>query len=71
MTTQSYRDCCLEEAAQAVEKRAAELGRKECCGRGQQPAYDEPPECCGDPDLMISNVEAAAAIRALKSQPQN
>jgi len=58
------RDEATEQAAQAVEKRAAELNRRECCGEGRQTFYDEPPECCGDPVYMISNVEAASAIRA-------
>lgn len=54
-----------EMAASAVEKRAIELGRKECCGRGEQSCDDEPPGCCGYPVYMISNEEAAAAIYAL------
>lgn len=55
-----------EACAAAVEKRACELGRKECCGSGVSNGFDEPPECCGDPDFMISDREAAAAIRARK-----
>lgn len=53
-----------ERDARIVEAKALEVGRKECCGRGQQSAYDEPPECCGDPDLMLTATEAAAAIRS-------
>jgi hypothetical protein len=55
----------VEDAAGAVEKRAAELGRQECCGHGVGGHGDGPPECCGDPLLMIADTEAAAAIRAL------
>lgn len=50
-----------ERAAVAFEKRAVEIGRQECCGFG----VGSPPECCADPIYMISNVEGAAAIRAL------
>lgn len=56
----------VEMAAQAIERKAVELDRKECCGNGRSNHPEEPPECCGDPDFMISNVEAAAEIRALK-----
>lgn len=50
-----------ERCAAAVEKRAVELGRQECCGFG----LGSPPECCADPLYMISNVEAATTIRAV------
>jgi len=62
------RNALIEECAQALERAAVEADRKECCGhyRGGD-APDDPPECCGDPDFVISNVAGAAAIRALKS----
>lgn len=53
------REACVE----AIEKRAGEIGRQECCGYGQSDGYG-PPECCGDPDLMISDRQAIRAIRA-------
>lgn len=58
----------LEEAAVAVEKRASEIGRADCCGHGVG-GYTSPPECCGDPNYMISDRDAAQAIRALKPLP--
>jgi len=48
-----------ERCAARVEKKAVHLGRQECCGFG----VGSPPECCADPVFMISNVEAAFAIR--------
>jgi hypothetical protein len=56
------RVAALEEAAAAVEQKAKAIGRQECCGCG----VGSPPECCGDPILMVSDSEAVAAIRALK-----
>lgn len=49
----------IEECAQVVEKKAAL-----CCGVAIYTGYGSP-ECCGDPLYMISNRDAAAAIRAL------
>ena len=59
------RAAALEEAATAVERRAVEIGRQECCGF----VIGSPPECCGDPLYMISDRHAAAAIRALSPSP--
>lgn len=50
-----------EACAAAIEKRAVEIGRQECCGFG----LSSPPECCADPLWMISSQDGAAAIRAL------
>ena len=54
----------IEECAKVVEKKAALLDDKQCCGVGIYTGYGSP-ECCGDPLYMISNRDAAAAIRAL------
>jgi hypothetical protein len=53
----------MRSAAEAVQKRAWEIGRQECCGHGQSDGYG-PPECCGQPDCWISDRAAAAAILA-------
>jgi hypothetical protein len=58
----AIRAAALEEAASAVEQKAKTMHRQECCGCG----VGSPPECCGDPILMVSDSEAVAAIRALK-----
>lgn len=52
-----------EACAVAVEKLAGLLHRKECCGIGITSGFSAP-ECCADPNYMISDREAAAAIRA-------
>lgn len=49
-------------AAEIVEEAAHKQGRAECCGCGIQ--HNGQPECCGDPLFMISDRDAAAAIRA-------
>jgi hypothetical protein len=49
-----------EACASAVEKAAVLLDKKECCGFG----VGSPPDCCGDPLYMISERDAAAAIRS-------
>lgn len=54
-----------EACAKAVEKRATEIGRQECCGIGTGDGYS-PPECCADPLFMISDRDALTAIRARK-----
>ena len=62
----SARRTALEDAVGAVEGNAVGFGRQECCGYGvHSGGFYGPPECCCDPVYMISNVEAAAAIRAL------
>jgi hypothetical protein len=63
------RNEALEEGAGAVERLIdTDKIRRECCGNGVQSAYDEPPECCGDPDLMVTIGDAASAIRSLKTK---
>lgn len=57
--------CGLENAAAALEKAAREHGRAECCGIGVG-GYTHPPECCGDPEYVITDRHGAAIIRALK-----
>jgi len=56
----------LEEAAKAVERRAVEIGRQECCGQGI--SYIDRQECCSEPIYTISDRDAAAAILALKGE---
>ncbi len=63
------REVTLEEAAQAVEGKCREIERKNCCGRGVRSSYGDYEECCGNYDLIITDVEATAAIRALKATP--
>lgn len=53
----------LRRAAEAVAQRAVEVGRQECCGHGV--GYGEYQECCGSPDFVITDRDAATAIRAL------
>ena len=57
----------LRRAAEAVEQRAVEVGRQECCGHGV--GYGEHQECCGSPDFVITDRDAATAIRALIKEP--
>ena len=61
----SGQEAMREAAARAVETKAALQGRQECCGFG----VGSPPECCGDPLFMISDREAAWAIRFLLTDP--
>jgi hypothetical protein len=61
----------LEEAAGAIERLIdTDKIRRECCGRGIPSGYSEPPECCGDPDLLVTIDDAASAIRSLSTQEQ-
>ncbi|MBU8540858.1 hypothetical protein [Falsiroseomonas tokyonensis] len=55
----------IERAAAEFERCAHEDGRAECCGRGAGGWSSHPPECCGDPDYVISADRGASAIRAL------
>jgi hypothetical protein len=55
----------MERAAGIVERVAMESGNQECCGRGCSDGYG-PPECCGEPDLMVADRRVTAAIRAAK-----
>lgn len=54
----------VERCAEELERAAHEGGLAECCGFGVG-GLASPPECCGDPDYMISARHGAAAIRAL------
>ena len=56
-----------EACANAVVQVAVAQGRQECCGFGVG-GHTSPPECCGNALYMISDVDAAAAIRN-RSQP--
>lgn len=62
------RDEALREAAEAVVRRAYEMGRQECCGCGVQSGYSAP-ECCGDPHFLVTQQEAESAILALIPTP--
>ena len=54
----------VERCAEELERVAHEHGRAECCGFGVG-GYTSPPECCGDPDYVISARHGASVIRAL------
>jgi hypothetical protein len=58
-------NAAIEAAAEKFERMRDEA-RKECCGHGVQYFYDEPEECCGDPDLFIEIGAGATRIRSLK-----
>lgn len=65
------RKAIMGEAAGAIERLIdTDKIRRECCGNGVQSCYDEPPECCGDPDLLVTISDAAATIRSLANQGQ-
>lgn len=55
-----------ERCANVVEQKSVEVGRQECCGHGV--GYGEQQECCGDPNWLLSDTEAAAAIRAMEDE---
>jgi hypothetical protein len=54
-----------EQAAGVVKELAAKQGVAECCGNPVG-GYHSPPECCGDPDYMISDRAVDAAIRDME-----
>ena len=48
-----------ERCAESIEEMGALRGEQKCCGHG----IGSPPECCGDPLLLISTSDAASVIR--------
>lgn len=57
---------CQEAAASAIDRAAQDKGRQQCCGRGVPASHRQYEECCGCPDLLLTDVEAGDAIRALE-----
>lgn len=51
-----------EACAQTVRTLSEIRGRQECCGVGVYGQLGGPPECCGNPRLMIDAEDAAEAI---------
>lgn len=54
----------VEECAKAVVDKATQIGKQECCGVVVSHGH-WPPECCGNPLYMLSDVDAAYAILSI------
>jgi len=61
---QNNYNAALEAACGALSAVAIEANRPECCDSA---AYDRG-ECCGNPNLLVTAVDVARAIRALKER---
>ncbi len=71
-TREDMREACrnnwnaaLEAACGALSAIAIAGNRPECC----DPAAYDSGECCGNPDLLVTALGVASAIRALKEKP--
>lgn len=56
----------LEAACGALAAVAIQTNRPECCEDGRQWTENEPPSCCGNPNLLVIASEVAEAIRNLR-----